>query len=210
METFCASLALCEGIHRWPVGSPHKDQWRGAFIFSLIYAWTYGWTNNRDADDLRRHRAHYDGIVMISLSSDQDRFYFKHFIDWIDWFLLKKINIFPGLILGLGPANEWRRYFVTTSIIGWAQPRTSPVFQSIAAHTCSMVFYLTQCSLVTPYGYIYGSILAQICINPLSYLWVIRSPQKIDERHANSSYFHCHRYWTAGRFLPRKYFWNVY
>ena len=28
---------------------------------------------------------------------------------------------FTGLILGLRPANESRRYFVTTSLIGWAQ-----------------------------------------------------------------------------------------
>ena len=27
----------------------------------------------------------------------------------------------PGLILGLRPANERRRYFVTTSLIGWVQ-----------------------------------------------------------------------------------------
>ena len=26
-----------------------------------------------------------------------------------------------GLILGLCPANDTRRYFVTTSLIGWAQ-----------------------------------------------------------------------------------------
>ena len=26
------------GIHRWPVDSPHKDQWRGALMFSLICA----------------------------------------------------------------------------------------------------------------------------------------------------------------------------
>ena len=29
----------------------------------------------------------------------------------------------PGLILGLRPANERRRYFVTTFLIGWAQTR---------------------------------------------------------------------------------------
>ena len=28
------------GIHRSPVNSPHKGQWRGALMFSLIYAWT--------------------------------------------------------------------------------------------------------------------------------------------------------------------------
>ena len=31
---------------------------------SLIYAWTNGCANNGDASDLRRHRAHYDVIVM--------------------------------------------------------------------------------------------------------------------------------------------------
>ena len=43
------------GIHRSPVNSPHKDQWCGAFIFSLICAWIYRWVNNREAGDLRRH-----------------------------------------------------------------------------------------------------------------------------------------------------------
>ena len=51
-------------IHRWPMNSPHKDQWRGALMFSLIFAWTNRWVNNRDAGDLRRHRAHYDVTVM--------------------------------------------------------------------------------------------------------------------------------------------------
>ena len=35
-----------------------------ALLFSLIYAWTKGWTNSRNAGDLRRHCAHYDVIVM--------------------------------------------------------------------------------------------------------------------------------------------------
>ena len=52
------------GIHRWPVNSPHKDQSRGALMFSLICAWTGGWVNNGEAGDLRRLRAHYDVIVM--------------------------------------------------------------------------------------------------------------------------------------------------
>ena len=30
-------------------------------------------------------------------------------------------NVFTGLILGLHPANERRRYKVTASLIGWAQ-----------------------------------------------------------------------------------------
>ena len=55
------------GIHRSPVNSPHKDQWRGALMFSLISAWINGWVNNREAGDLRRHCAHYDVSVMWSL-----------------------------------------------------------------------------------------------------------------------------------------------
>ena len=85
MEMFFISLALCEGnhddvikwkhfphywpfvrgIHRSPVNSPHKGQWPGALIFTLICARINGWVNNREAGDLRRHRAHYDVTVMI-------------------------------------------------------------------------------------------------------------------------------------------------
>ena len=53
------------GIHRSPVNSPHKGQWHGALMFSLICVWINGWVNNREAGDLRRSRAHYDIIVMI-------------------------------------------------------------------------------------------------------------------------------------------------
>ena len=52
------------GIHRSPVNSPHKGQWRGALMFSLTCAWINGWVNNHEAGDLRRHRAYYDVIVM--------------------------------------------------------------------------------------------------------------------------------------------------
>ena len=52
------------GIHWPPVNSPHKVQWRGALMFSLIWAWINGWVNTRDAGDLRHHRTHYDVIVM--------------------------------------------------------------------------------------------------------------------------------------------------
>ena len=54
------------GIHRSPVKSHHKGQWRGALIFSLSCAWRNGWVNNHAAGDLRRHRAHYDVTVMLS------------------------------------------------------------------------------------------------------------------------------------------------
>ena len=55
MKTFSALLALCAGS---PVNSPHKGQWRGALMFSLICAWINNWLNNRKAG------AHSDVIVM--------------------------------------------------------------------------------------------------------------------------------------------------
>ena len=51
-------------IHRSPVNSPHKDQWRGALMFSLICAWINVWVNDLEAGDLRRHRARYIVTVM--------------------------------------------------------------------------------------------------------------------------------------------------
>ena len=53
------------GIHRSPVNSPNKGQWRGALMFSLICARINGWVNNGEAGDLRRHRSHNDVIVML-------------------------------------------------------------------------------------------------------------------------------------------------
>ena len=64
METFPRYWPFVRGIHRSPVNSPHKGQWRGALMFSLICAWINGWVNNREAGDLRRYRAHYDVTVM--------------------------------------------------------------------------------------------------------------------------------------------------
>ena len=52
------------GIHRSPVNSPHKGQWRGALMFSLICVWINGWVNNGEAGYLRRYRTHYDVTVM--------------------------------------------------------------------------------------------------------------------------------------------------
>ena len=64
METFPRYWPFVRGIHRSPVNSPHKGQWRGALMFSLICVWINGWVKNGEAGDLRRYRAHYDVTVM--------------------------------------------------------------------------------------------------------------------------------------------------
>ena len=61
---FPRNWPFVRGIHRSPVNSRYKGQWRGALMFSLICFWINDWINNREAGDVRRYRAHYDVIVM--------------------------------------------------------------------------------------------------------------------------------------------------
>ena len=55
------------GIHRSPMNSPRRGQWRGALIFPLMCAGVNGRANNCEACNLRRHRTHYDVTVMVDL-----------------------------------------------------------------------------------------------------------------------------------------------
>ena len=66
METFSALLAICAGNSSV---TSHKGQWHGALMFPLICAWINALVNNRDAGDLRRHRAHYDVTAMVPWGS---------------------------------------------------------------------------------------------------------------------------------------------
>ena len=64
METFPRYWPFVRGIHRPQVNSPHKGQWRGAFMFSLTCTWINDWVKNREFGYLRRNHAHYDSTVM--------------------------------------------------------------------------------------------------------------------------------------------------
>ena len=59
-QNFRVSGHLCGEF----TGPPHKDQWRGTLMVSLICARIDGWVNTREAGDLRRRRAYYDVIGM--------------------------------------------------------------------------------------------------------------------------------------------------
>ena len=73
-------------IHRSPVNSSQKGQWHGALMHSLSCAWINVWVNNREAGDLRCHRAHYDAIVISSyflvISACAKPLFFLYFIQW--------------------------------------------------------------------------------------------------------------------------------
>ena len=62
--TFSALLALCAGNSPVTGEFPSQRPVTRSFMFSLICAWINGWVNNREAADLRRHRAHYDVILV--------------------------------------------------------------------------------------------------------------------------------------------------
>ena len=87
-------------MSRWPVNSLHKEQWRGALTFSFICAWINAWVNNREAGDLRRHRAHYDVTVMGHVIT-------KHDIDNILCYMKKDSRLFL-----IKFTNELSRFYV--------------------------------------------------------------------------------------------------
>ena len=74
---------LGRGIHRSPMNSPHKGQWRGALLFSLICARINGCVNNDEAGDLRRHRVHYDVILMRRYYKGTNMYVLWGYIAWI-------------------------------------------------------------------------------------------------------------------------------
>ena len=75
METFSALLAICERNPSVTGGfdSPNKGQWREALRFSLIYAWTNGWADNRDAHCFSRRVV--SGIILCMCPANKRRRY---------------------------------------------------------------------------------------------------------------------------------------
>ena len=125
------------GIHRWPVNSPHKGQWRGALMFSLICVWINAWVNNREAGDLRRYRAHYDVIVMCELCQRWFSFWLIIFMAtsyYMNWYcLIITINLTNGNIYHLNSTlninifvgkNEFENADNHFSRLQWVEFRT--------------------------------------------------------------------------------------
>ena len=99
-------------------------------------------------DKTQQNFAH---AMTVWLSSNVQKFCSNHFIknskrtNWNFhriWLMMKKLFVewvsrthVSGLILAFRPANERRRYFVTTSLIGWAKAYNQPC-------VCYWWFYL--------------------------------------------------------------------
>ena len=68
----------------------------GPSVFSLICEWTNCWANNREAVDLRIHRAHYDVTVMhLDVSVRDNQAMSQHVMDKVEplWIIWNKPNI---------------------------------------------------------------------------------------------------------------------
>ena len=109
------------GIHQSPVNSPHKGQSRGALMFSLICVWINRWVNYGEAGDLRRHRAHYDVILMECAYIDSCQFCLATAITskWLALILsrnkrrmIQATSGARGYFIGL--AWQWRRTYDMT------------------------------------------------------------------------------------------------
>ena len=81
------------GNNRFPVNSLHKCQWRGALMFSLIGFWMNGWVNNREADDLRRYRAHNDVTVMKYPCWYESRHSYDFVTNSLSWVVIATVRV---------------------------------------------------------------------------------------------------------------------
>ena len=75
-------------------GHPHKAQWRGALMFSLIWAWMNGWVDYGEADDLRRHHSH-----PLWRHRNDDKFTSRISYHPFTWFTFGSMNIHLHIIL---------------------------------------------------------------------------------------------------------------
>ena len=88
------------GIHQSPVNSPHKGQWRGALMFSLICVQINGWVNNGEAGVMRRHRSHYDVTVMRTL--------YNHWVTTVNCNYISNTDFCASLLLWTNRNGNFR------------------------------------------------------------------------------------------------------
>ena len=70
MEQFPRHWSFVRGIHWSTVNSPYKGHGRRALIFYL--GLKNDWVSIPNIGDLRRHRAHYNGTVMVIQTTAQN------------------------------------------------------------------------------------------------------------------------------------------
>ena len=127
--TFCV---VQKKIVTVPVNSPHKGQWRGSLMFSLICGWMNSWVNNHEAGDLTHIRAHYDVTVM--------RRNWHHSNCWFSMLFSKHIYMtycYTTVIITLSSANFETTFITVTlgKICCWPQINAFGITGSLWVYT---------------------------------------------------------------------------
>ena len=125
---------FARGIHRSPVNSPHKGQWRGALMFSLICAWINSWVNNSEAGDLRCHRAHYDVSVML--------WWCHHLDKWHYWPFECGIHQSP---VHFQPKDQYCSTLMVSLFLAWSFWINNPVAGKMRCNAHVTPPYLVMC-----------------------------------------------------------------
>ena len=94
-------------IHRSSVDSPHKVLWRGALMFYLMYAWTNGLVNNRDARE-QTMEAPVIGDAMMSMWRHRNGIYNKNMTNrWRHTFKQHRSNLYLQLLVFNALCTIW-------------------------------------------------------------------------------------------------------
>ena len=150
MEAFSALLALCAG--KSPVSGEFPSQRPVTRMFSLICARLNGWVNNREAGDLRRHRAHYDDIVMYSMRGGRGgRGYISHRISSHFCYYLFRVGYNIVLIIAIC-------FIVRRAGLLWSQQDfewrwSVPLFKCLTVLEFSFILF-DLCLLITFFNFI--------------------------------------------------------
>ena len=98
METFSTLQTLCEGNPPGTDGFPwQRPVTRNSdTFFDVRCVWTNGWVNNRDAGDLKGHRAHFDITVMAYRTNEVQTIFIRTFFSW---YSLYRCNIYSSNVL---------------------------------------------------------------------------------------------------------------
>ena len=136
---FHVTGSLCRKNSPVTAEFPSQSQWRGALMFSLICAWINGWLSNREADDLRRHRVHYDVTVMLLLVLCSASREFIYPILWISLHIPWVIELYGNRALPL----------LVASLM-------SPVASLVTTDRCS---YVSMCLSISTKYYLFPGIV---------------------------------------------------
>ena len=98
------------GIHRSPVNSSHKGQWRGALMFSLICAWINCWVNNHTIwDAIALIWRYCNGISSRARQSLKERYSFvsKYCILFIK-FYRERVQLYSHEVIVYWQSSKFR------------------------------------------------------------------------------------------------------